>query len=66
MKAVIYARYSSDNQTEASIEGQLRECKEFQGSYNAEAQANGKPIDCSTVRNFKEATTWDHAIGSQL
>lgn len=29
MKAVIYARYSSDNQTEASIEGQLRECKEF-------------------------------------
>ena len=29
MKAVIYARYSSDNQTEASIEAQLRECMEF-------------------------------------
>ena len=29
MKAVIYARYSSANQTEASIEGQLRECVEF-------------------------------------
>ncbi len=29
MKAVIYARYSSDNQREESIEGQLRECKEF-------------------------------------
>ena len=29
MKAVIYARYSSDNQAEASIEGQLRECMEF-------------------------------------
>ena len=29
MKAVIYARYSSDNQREASIEGQLRECMEF-------------------------------------
>ena len=29
MKAVIYARYSSDNQTEASIEGQLRECMEY-------------------------------------
>lgn len=29
MKAVIYARYSSDNQTESSIEGQLRECMEF-------------------------------------
>ena len=26
MKAVIYARYSSDNQREASIEGQIREC----------------------------------------
>lgn len=29
MKAVIYARYSSDNQREESIEGQLRECKAF-------------------------------------
>lgn len=29
MKAVIYARYSSDNQREESIEGQIRECKEF-------------------------------------
>lgn len=29
MKGVIYARYSSDNQREESIEGQLRECKAF-------------------------------------
>lgn len=29
MKAVIYARYSSDNQREESIEGQLRECREY-------------------------------------
>lgn len=29
MKAVIYARYSSDNQTEQSIEGQIRACKEY-------------------------------------
>ena len=29
MKAVIYARYSSDGQREESIEGQLRECKEY-------------------------------------
>ena len=28
-KAVIYARYSSDSQTEQSIDGQLRVCKEF-------------------------------------
>ena len=27
--AAIYARYSSDNQTEQSIEGQLRVCEEF-------------------------------------
>lgn len=29
MTAVIYARYSSDNQREESIDGQLRECKAF-------------------------------------
>ncbi len=29
MKAVIYARYSSDRQREESIEGQLRECREY-------------------------------------
>ena len=29
MRGVIYARYSSDNQREESIEGQLRECKEY-------------------------------------
>ena len=34
MTAVIYARYSSDNQREESIEGQIREC-------NAYAEKNG-------------------------
>lgn len=29
MKAVIYARYSSDSQREESIEGQIRECMEY-------------------------------------
>ena len=37
MKAVIYARYSSDNQREESIEGQLRECKEY-------AEKNGMTV----------------------
>lgn len=32
--AAVYARYSSDNQTEQSIEGQLRVCEEY-------AQRNG-------------------------
>ena len=29
MNAVIYARYSSDNQREESIDGQIRECMEY-------------------------------------
>ena len=29
MNVVIYARYSSDRQTEQSIEGQLNECYEY-------------------------------------
>ena len=29
VKAVIYARYSSHNQREESIEGQLRKCREY-------------------------------------
>ncbi len=29
MTGIIYARYSSDNQREESIEGQLRECTEY-------------------------------------
>ena len=41
MKAVIYARYSSDNQREESIEGQLRECTAF-------AEKNGITI----LRNY--------------
>lgn len=41
MTAVIYARYSSDNQREESIEGQLRECQEY-------AEHNGITI----LRNY--------------
>ena len=29
MTAVIYARYSSDNQRDESIEGQIRECTDY-------------------------------------
>ena len=35
MTAVIYARYSSDNQREESIEGQIRECTAY-------AEKNGR------------------------
>lgn len=41
MTAVIYARYSSDNQREESIEGQLRECQAF-------AEKNGITV----LRNY--------------
>ena len=34
MRAVLYCRYSSDSQTETSVEGQLRECKEFADRHN--------------------------------
>ena len=34
MNGVIYARYSSDRQTEQSIEGQLRECQEYADANN--------------------------------
>ena len=37
MTAVIYARYSSDNQREESIEGQIRECTAY-------AEKNGIPV----------------------
>lgn len=40
MKAVIYARYSCDNQREESIEGQLRECKEFATRYELNETGN--------------------------
>ena len=42
MTGVIYARYSSDNQREESIEGQLRECKVF-------AEKNGIQISTHTL-----------------
>ena len=37
MTAVIYARYSSDNQREESIEGQIRECTALLFTVNCHA-----------------------------
>lgn len=50
MNAVIYARYSSDNQREESIEGQIHECKAF-------AERNGMTIVCEYIDRAKSATT---------
>ena len=43
MKAVIYARFSSEKQNEASIEGQIRECLQY-AEYN-NMQVIGNYID---------------------
>lgn len=50
MNAVIYARYSSDNQREESIEGQLRECKDY-------ADRNGITILTSYIDRALSAKT---------
>lgn len=42
-RVALYARYSSDNQRDASIEDQLRQCRERaarEGSTGSNAQAN--------------------------
>ena len=52
MNAVIYARYSSDNQREESIEGQLRECGEY-------AQRNGIMVVGSYIDRALSAKTAD-------
>ena len=48
MNAVIYARYSSDNQREESIEGQLRECKEY-------AERNGMNVVATYIADISTA-----------
>lgn len=50
MNGVIYARYSSDNQREESIKGQLRECKAF-------AEHNRITIVGEYIDRAKSATT---------
>lgn len=52
MKAVIYARYSSDTQREESIEGQLRECMEY-------AERNGITVLRSYIDRAMSARTAD-------
>ena len=50
MKAVIYARYSSDSQREESIDGQIRECTAF-------AEKNGITILCHYIDRAYSAKT---------
>lgn len=52
MNAVIYARYSSDSQREESIEGQLRECREY-------AERNNMTIVGTYIERALSAKTAD-------
>lgn len=51
MNAVIYARYSSDNQREESIEGQIRECLEYanRNNYTVIAQYIDRALSARTA-----------------
>ena len=48
--SVIYARYSTEHQTEKSIEGQLRACKEY-------AERNGLTVIREYIDRSKSGTT---------
>ena len=58
-KAVIYARYSSDRQTEQSIEGQLRVCKEY-------AQRNNLAIIDTYIDRAMTGTNDNRAAFQQM
>ena len=79
MTAVIYARYSSDNQREESIEGQIRECTAYAEKNGItivkhyidraiSAKTDNRPVDCSLCgRNIPAVQRWpDHAGNSGL
>ena len=59
MNAVIYARYSSDNQREESIEGQLRECKEY-------AERSGMNVVATYIDRALSAKTDDRPQFQQM
>ena len=57
MTAVIYARYSSDNQREESIEGQIRECTAY-------AEKNGVTFLYNRdILHFQFFQSFDHTNG---
>ena len=60
MKAVIYARFSSEKQNEASIEGQLRECMDYANFNNIEVIGNY--IDRAHSTALPATATIQHTI----
>ena len=74
--AVIYARYSSDKQTEQSIEGQLRVCNDFAnrnkilvvGTYidRATTGTNDNRIDFQRMMRDSSKKEWDYILVYKL
>ena len=72
MRAVIYARYSSERQTEQSIEGQLRECRAYADDNNlrvvgtyidrAKTGTNDNRADFQKMFRDSAARTFDYVI----
>ena len=64
MTAVIYARYSSDNQREESIEGQIRECTAY-AEKNGITVVTENPYFNAMQVKFAYAVTCHKAQGGQ-
>ena len=70
--AVLYARYSSDNQTEQSIEGQVRVCQEYAkqhdiliiGQYidRAMTGTNDKRPEFQQMLSDSKKKKWDYIL----
>ena len=71
-KAVIYARYSSNSQTEQSIEGQIRVCNEYEKSNNifivdtyidrSMTGKNNKRPDFQRMLQDSKKKQWDYVL----
>ena len=74
--AVIYARYSSDSQTEQSIEGQLRECQKYAQAHDilildtyidrAMTGTNDNRFDFQRMLKDSGKRQWDYVIVYKL
>ena len=74
--AVIYARYSSDSQTEQSIEGQLRVCEDYAKRNDiaiihtyidrAMTGTNDKRTDFQQMLKDSSKKAWDYVIVYKL
>ena len=74
--AVIYAKYSSDKQTEQSIEGQLRVCNDFANRNNiividtyidrATTGTNDNRFDFQRMMRDSSKKEWDYILVYKL